>query len=77
MERAVFVVAKVMLGTKEMRTFLFFYICAMHFLVFLTTYHWSHSDDCALQNELHHEQLSHLPPVSRQAITDGAQVATG
>mmetsp|Transcript_34105 Transcript_34105/g.82029 ORF Transcript_34105/g.82029 Transcript_34105/m.82029 type:complete len:799 (-) Transcript_34105:98-2494(-) len=78
MERAVFVVAKVMLGTKEMRTFLFFYICAMHFLVFLTTYHWSHSDDCALQNELHHEQLSHLPPVdSRLAITDAAEVATG
>jgi homeobox protein cut-like len=62
MERTVFVVAKAMLGTKEMRTFLFFYVLAMHILVFLTTYHWSHSDsghDCQLARE----SLSHLPPV--------------
>ena len=62
MERAVYVVAKAMLGTKEMRTFLFFYVLAMHVLVFSTTYHWSHNDsgaDCMLLNEQH----SHLPPV--------------
>jgi len=62
MERTVFVVAKAMLGTKEMRTFLFFYVLAMHLLVFSTTYHWSHNasgTDCLLM----HEQLSHLPPV--------------
>lgn len=62
MERTVFVVAKTMLGTKEMRTFLFFYVLTMHLLVFLTTYHWSHNDsshDCTL----HYEELSNLPPV--------------
>jgi len=60
-ERSVFVVAKAMLGTKEMRTFLFFYVLSMHLLVFSTTYHWSHNDsgtDCLLLNEQH----SHLPP---------------
>jgi homeobox protein cut-like len=70
MERTVFVVAKAMLGTKEMRTFLFFYVLAMHLLVFLTTYHWSHSDsshDCQLARE----HLSHLPPVdTRGGVVD-------
>jgi homeobox protein cut-like len=77
MERTVFVVAKTMLGTKEMRTFLFFYVCALHLLVFLTTYHWSHSDsshDCVL----HHEHLSNLPPVdSRAAVAEAANIASG
>lgn len=77
MERMVFIVAKTMLGTKEMRTFLFFYVCALHLLVFLTTYHWSHTEDvhdCVL----HHEQLSNLPPVdSRAAVAEGAKVVTG
>ncbi|VEU43246.1 unnamed protein product [Pseudo-nitzschia multistriata] len=62
MERTVFVVAKTMLGTKEMRTFLFFYVSALHLLVFSTTMHWSHSDsghDCLLLQEQH----SHLPPL--------------
>lgn len=64
MERTVFVVAKTMLGSKEMRTFLFFYVFAMHFLVFLTTYHWSHSEGgtgCSIQDI---EHLSHLPPMT-------------
>ena len=61
MERTVFVVAKTMLGTKETRAFLFVYVVAMHLLVFLTTYHWSHSDSgCSIANN---EHLSHLPPV--------------
>ena len=71
-ERTVFVVAKAMLGTKEMRTFLFFYVLAMHLLVFSTTYHWSHNEsgvDCMLMNE----QLSHLPP----AIPSSPAVASG
>ena len=62
MERTVYAVAKAMLGTREMRTFLFFYVLAMHVLVFSTTYHWSHNEsgtDCMLLNEAH----SHLPPV--------------
>jgi len=64
MERTVFVVAKTMLGSKEMRTFLFFYVFAMHFLVFLTTYHWSHSEagsGCSIQDI---ENLAHLPPMT-------------
>ena len=42
MERTVFIVAKTVLGSKEMRTGLFFYVLGMHLLVFVTTYHWSH-----------------------------------
>jgi homeobox protein cut-like len=61
MERTVFVVAKAMLGTKEMRAFLFVYVVAMHLLVFLTTYHWSHSDSAGCMENKEH--LSHLPPV--------------
>ncbi|KAG7374308.1 CASP C terminal-domain containing protein [Nitzschia inconspicua] len=75
MERTVFVVAKAMLGTKEMRTFLFFYVLAMHMLVFLTTYHWSHSDsghDCQLVRET----LSHLPPVDTRGDIPGAASST-
>jgi homeobox protein cut-like len=61
MERTVFVIAKTVLGTKEMRTFLFFYVFAMHMLVFLTTYHWSHIESgCSI---IANEHLSHLPPL--------------
>jgi hypothetical protein len=61
MERVVFIVAKTTLGSKEMRTALFFYILAMHLLVFITTYHWSHELSC---EDMHNpEHLSHLPPV--------------
>ncbi len=42
MERTVFFVARTVLGSKEMRTILFFYVLGMHLLVFFTTYHWSH-----------------------------------
>jgi hypothetical protein len=35
-----------MLANKQMRTGLFFYMMAMHLLVFGTTYHWSHSSSC-------------------------------
>lgn len=42
MERTVFFVARTVLGSKEMRTVLFFYVVGMHLLVFFTTYHWSH-----------------------------------
>lgn len=64
MERTVFVVAKTMLGSKEMRAFLFFYVLAMHLLVFLTTYHWSHAEvhtGCSITDI---EKLSHLPPMT-------------
>jgi homeobox protein cut-like len=67
MERTVFVVAKTMLGSKEMRAFLFFYVFAMHFLVFLTTYHWSHSEvgsGCSIQEI---ENLAHLPPMTHKS----------
>jgi homeobox protein cut-like len=46
MERIVFIGSKTMLANKQMRTVLFFYIMAMHLLVFGTTYHWSHSSSC-------------------------------
>jgi homeobox protein cut-like len=67
MERIVFVVAKTVLGSKGMRTGLFFYVLAMHLLVFVTTYHWSHQEGCGQHNMMDKEQLSHLPPDHQQA----------
>ena len=64
MERIVFVVAKTALGTKEMRTALFVYVCAMHLLVFFTTYSGSHGE-C---DDGHHEMLAHLAPDQHEKI---------
>jgi homeobox protein cut-like len=58
-ERIVFVVAKTVLGSKEMRTFLFAYVLGMHLLVFFTTYHWAHEKGCSNLN-FHHEDLQHF-----------------
>lgn len=69
MERVVFVVAKTVLGTKEMRTALFFYVCVMHMLVFFTTYQGSHGE-CDDSN--HHEILAHLPPDQHAQIVAAA-----
>ena len=65
MEKVVFVVAKTFLGSKEMRKALFFYVIGMHLLVFVTTYHWSHSSTC---DSIHRDALvAHMhgdaPPV--------------
>ena len=57
-ERIIFIVAKTFLGSKEMRTALFFYVLSMHLLVFVTTYHWSHNSAC---DDLHnHADLAHF-----------------
>ena len=59
MERTVFIVAKTFLATKEMRAFLFVYVVSLHMLVFVTTYHWSHTgNECHVDNE----HVSHLAP---------------
>jgi len=72
MERVVYIVAKTVLGTKEMRTALFFYVCVMHLLVFFTTYHGSNGecDDTA-----HHDMLAHLPPDQHVRIAEAAVAA--
>lgn len=60
MERMVFATAKFVLGSKQMRAGLFVYVMSLHFLVFVTTYHWSHEisyDDLNLN-----EGIAHLPP---------------
>lgn len=75
MERTVFAVAKTVLGTKEMRTFLFFYVLAMHILVFSTTYHWSHnSSACGIAVN---EHLSHLPPITDKSPEQVMQDLSG
>jgi homeobox protein cut-like len=77
MERTVFVVARTMLGSKEMRAFLFCYVLAMHFLVFLTTYHWSHSEGgsgCSLSDL---EHLAHLPPLTHKSPEEIIQDLSG
>jgi homeobox protein cut-like len=59
MERTVFIVAKSVLATKEMRTALFFYVLTLHLLVFSTTTHWSHSEACNSNNNEHLAILPH------------------
>ncbi|KAL7581260.1 hypothetical protein ACA910_006031 [Epithemia clementina (nom. ined.)] len=82
MERAVFVVAKTVLATKEMRTALFFYVSALHLLVFVTTYHWSHtSDECHPNNDhlafLPHEQQTEKAAEAAAAALSKANLSTG
>ena len=72
MERIVFVVAKTALGTKEMRTALFVYVCTMHLLVFFTTYKGSHGE---CDDSSHHEMLAHLPPDQHAQIAAAAASA--
>jgi homeobox protein cut-like len=72
MERIVFLVAKTVLGSKEMRLALFFYVIGMHVLVFSTTYHWS---DPGCDSAAHHEMLSHLPPDHHQHIANAVSAA--
>ena len=71
MERIVFIVAKTVLGSKEMRTALFFYVCIMHLLVFFSTYHGSQACDVSHA----HEFLSNLPPDHHTALASAAQAA--
>jgi len=61
MERTVYVVAKTVLGSKEMRTALFFYVLVMHILVFVTTYHWSHGCSSTYPTlENHPKNIAHF-----------------
>lgn len=50
MERMVYYAAKTVLSSKQMRTALFIYVCSLHMLVFITTYHWAH-ETCAVFDE--------------------------
>lgn len=50
------------IATKEMRTGLFVYVVTLHFLVFMTTYHWSHFGGDCTSNFQNLEHLAHLPP---------------
>lgn len=72
MERMVYIVARTTLGTKEMRTALFFYMIALHLLVFVTTYHWSHSNDCHNYMMRQSEEMAHLPPMIMGIPTNDA-----
>ena len=67
-------------ATKEMRTGLFFYVIALHLLVFVTTYHWSHAGVGDYQRD--NEHLSHLPPslpvhIQQQLIAQDAAADPG
>lgn len=69
-ERIVFICAKTVLGSKEMRTGLFVYVLSMHFLVFITTYHWAHASSCTHHLE-NHPALEHFhggPPINEAAL---------
>lgn len=75
MERAVFIVAKTVLATKEMRTALFCYVVALHLLVFFTTTHWSHSDSCRSVNNEHLAILPHEQQTERLRANSVAAAA--
>lgn len=62
------------LATREMRTALFFYVVVLHFLVFATTYHWSHADQCSAVDFDH---LAHLPPNAADHIRADFEVSNG
>lgn len=64
MDRVTFIIAKTVLGTRTMRTALFVYMTCLHFLVFITTMHWSHNATC---DHSDHEHLAHLPPMVHEA----------
>jgi len=69
LERFVFVSAKFVLGSKQMRTALVVYVLSMHFLVFVTTYHWAHEGKCG--NLELHPMLEHIhggPPIDETAL---------
>jgi homeobox protein cut-like len=74
MERTVFIVAKSVLATKEMRTALFFYVLTLHLLVFSTTTHWSHSEAC---NSNNNEHLAILPHEQQTAHLRGSALGGG
>jgi len=61
MERTVFFVARTVLGSKEMRTALFFYVLGMHLLVLVTTYHWSHGCHTVPNHDTIHSMQAGLP----------------
>eukprot|EP00522_Entomoneis_paludosa_P006488 CAMPEP_0172455078 /NCGR_PEP_ID=MMETSP1065-20121228/11879_1 /TAXON_ID=265537 /ORGANISM="Amphiprora paludosa, Strain CCMP125" /LENGTH=775 /DNA_ID=CAMNT_0013207531 /DNA_START=71 /DNA_END=2398 /DNA_ORIENTATION=+ len=73
MERAVFAISKMVLATKEMRAALFFYVTALHLLVFSTTYHWSHTDGC---HNVNNEHLAFLPHEQQTVKVAEAAAAT-
>ena len=69
-ERIVYMLARQLLATKEARTILFFYILGMHLLVFLTTFHWSHSSACDFSEHHSVMHLHHGPPKIEEAVAD-------
>mmetsp|Transcript_19532 Transcript_19532/g.25303 ORF Transcript_19532/g.25303 Transcript_19532/m.25303 type:complete len:749 (+) Transcript_19532:215-2461(+) len=70
-ERIVYMFARQLLGTKQMRTALFCYIVGMHFLVFVTTFHWSHyATSCDFSDHHMVDHLHHAPPKIEKFVGD-------
>jgi homeobox protein cut-like len=68
MERIVFIVARTVLGSKEMRTILFFYVLGMHLLVFVTTYHWSHGCYSVMPPSTIDQMHAGLPELESESV---------
>lgn len=64
-EKFVYGMASFSLGNKKARTTLFVYVISMHFLVFVTSYHWAHEKSCGGLGvgQVHEDFLDH-PDVS-------------
>lgn len=60
LDRFVFIGAKTVLATKQMRTILFCYIVGMHLLVFFTTHQWGYDHGQCEDFLSAHEDLAHL-----------------
>lgn len=64
-ETIVYTVARLVLGNKTGRNGLVIYFLLLHFLIFITTYHWAHEKSCGGLDLLHpdihdHETITHM-----------------
>ena len=61
-ERVVYMVVRLASGNREARMGLFSYVILLHFLIFITTYHWAHELTC--DEQLHPDLLDHSHAVA-------------
>ena len=79
-ENIVYTVARLVLGNKTGRNSLIVYVILLHFLIFITTYHWAHEKTCGGLDLIHpnlhdHETITHmhggLPQLDRTTTKPG------
>jgi len=62
-EKITLTTTRTLLSSKIGRSFLFFYVLAMHLLVFITLYHWAHTSSCVTPLDTSNSHpMQPLPP---------------